>query len=249
MGRTLLLSKPSASTLLWLPTSAIVPGQWILEAGALREFEIKELDRAYLAGATRAGNFIVAAGIAQLGQRDFYSEKTLRTSLGYSYRRIGLSLNFSVLQFDFGGTYGSLQASAAGAGVSYSIQRLYLGASFDNLNSPSMLEGSPETKPNFSFYGELKGKGAYSILGRVTLQQNEETSVALAQKIEVSRKGNFYWGISSAPFQVGGGMELEFVRQGLISYAGSYHPALGFSHNISLIYNLGARAKGDDGFE
>ncbi|MEE8404391.1 MAG: hypothetical protein V3S17_03265 [candidate division Zixibacteria bacterium] len=246
---TLLLSEPSASTLLQLPTSGITQNEWIFEAGALREFQIKELDRAYLVAATRVGNFIVAAGIAQLGQRDFYAEKTLRTSLGYLHPHFGLSLNVSGVEYDFGGLYGSLRAAAVGAGFSFSMERLYLAASFDNLNSPTLLEGSPEMKPDYSFYGELKGKGAYSIMGRITFQKNEETSLALAQRKVVSDKGNFYWGISSAPFQIGGGMELKFVKRGIISYAGSFHPALGYSHNISLIYRLGASTKGKDGFE
>ena len=249
MGGTLLLSEPSASTLLQLPTSGITQSEWIFEAGALREFEIKELDRVYLVAATRIGYFILAAGIAQLGQRDFYAEKTLRTSVGYLHRHFGLSLNISGVEYDFGGFYGSLRAAAVGAGFSFRMQRLYLAASFDNLNSPTLLEGSPELKPDYSFYGELKGKGAYSIMGRITLQKNEETTLAVAQKIVVSDKGNFYWGISSAPFKIGGGMELKFVERGMISYAGSFHPALGYSHNISLIYRLGSKAKGKDGFD
>ena len=249
MGGTLLISEPSASTLLWLPTSGILQNEWILEAGALREFEIKELDRAYLVAATRVGRFIVAAGIAQLGQRDFYAEKTLRASLGYLHQHLGLSLNISGVEYEFGGSYGSLRAAAVGAGIFFKMQRVYLGASFDNLNSPALFDDSPETKPDFSFYGELKGKGAYSVLGRITLQKNEETSLAVAQKIVVSNKGNIYWGISSAPFQVGGGIEMKFVERGRISYAGSYHPALGYSHNVSLIYRLGPRAKEKGEFE
>ncbi len=249
IGRTLLLSEPSASTLLQLPTSGILPNEWILEAGALREFEIKELDRGYLVAATRVGRFIMAAGIAQLGQRDFYAEKTWRTSLGYLHQHFGVSLNISGVEYDFGGFYGSLRAAAIGAGMFYGTERVYLGASFDNLNSPTLLEGSPEIKPNSSFYGELKGKGAYSVLGRVTLVKNEETSFAVAQKIVVSNKGNIYWGISSAPFQVGGGIEMGFVERGQISYAGSFHPALGYSHNISLIYRLGSKARGKGDFE
>ena len=175
MAGTLLLSEPSASTLLLLPTSGIAPNEWIFEAGALREFEIKELDRTYLVAATRAGRFILAAGIAQLGQRDFYAEKTLRASLGYLQQRFGLSLNISAVKYDFGVFYGSLRAAAVGAGFSFKLQRLYLAASFDNLNSPTLLENSPETKPVYSFYGKLKGKGAYSIMGRATFQKNEET--------------------------------------------------------------------------
>ena len=249
MGGTLLLSEPSASTLLQLPTSGITKNEWIFEAGALREFEIKELDRAYLVAATRVGHLIVAAGIAQLGQTDFYAEKTLRTSLGYLNRYFGLSLNISAVEYDFGGFYGSLRASAVGAGFSFKLKRLYLAASLDNLNSPTLLENSSELKSDYSFYGELKGKGAYSIMGRVTFQKDEETTLAVAQKIVVSNKGNFYWGISSAPFQIGGGMELQFVKRGMISYAGSFHPALGYSHNVSLIYRLGSKAKGKGEFE
>ncbi len=249
MAGTLLLSEASASTLLLLPTSGITKNEWIFEAGALREFEIKELDRAYLVAATRAGHFIFAAGIAQLGQRDFYAEKTLRASVGYLQQHFGLSLNVSGIEYDFGDFYGSLRAAAVGAGFSFKLQRLYLAASFDNLNSPTLLESSPKIRPDYSFYGELKGKGAYSIMGRVTFQKDEETSLALAQKIVVSDKGKIFWGISSAPFQIGGGMELKFVKRGMLSYAGSFHPALGYSHNIALIYRLGSKAKGKGDFE
>jgi len=169
LQQTLLLSEPSASTLLRLSTNGINRREWIVEAGALRKFELKELDLAYLAAATRIGDFVLAAGISQLGQRDFYAEKTLRTSIGYQSRQIGISIFLSGVEYDFGGYYTSLRAAALGAGLSYAFSGIYLGASFDNLNSPTLLAGSPETKPDFSFYGELKGKGAYSILVRVTI--------------------------------------------------------------------------------
>jgi hypothetical protein len=248
MAETIIISEPSATTLLSLPSLGIDKGEWIIEMGAIREFEIRELDRAYLAAATRIGNYSVAVGLSQLGRRDFYAERTGRISLGYNYFDFGLQVSLSGIDYSFGGNYESQRAGTVGAGVSYGYRQLKVGASVDNINSPKVVENSPSVSPVYNVYGEYIGKGAYSLTVRGTFERDQTVQLALGQKIDVSKKGAIFWGFQTEPFQLGGGFDIWYNTQGAITYSGSYHPVLGFSHNLSLIYHFGKLKKPDDTF-
>ncbi len=249
MGKTLIMSEPSATTLLWLPSSGIEPGEWIVELGGVEEYGISELNRAYLAAATRFGNYTVALGLSQLGQRDFYAERTGKISLGYHWRSYGFAINLSGLGYSFGGSYSGQGAGAMGTGVTYSHPRFYLGLAADNLNSPNITESSPAVHPQFSFFGEFIGRGAYSLTGRATFEKDQSMQLALGQKIDVSRRGTVFWGFGTKPFQPGGGFDVWYNAQGTISFAVWYHPTLGFSQNLSLIYHFGRQKKPEETFE
>lgn len=248
MARTLVISQPSASSLLQLPSTGIDKGEWIIEMGAIREFEIKELDRAYFAAATRFGNYIVAVGLSQLGQRDYFAERTGKLSLSYNYFDYSFMVSISGIDYSFGGAYDPQRAGTLGAGVTYSYRRLNLGASVDNFNSPKIVESSPAVNPIYSVYGEFIGKGAYSVTARGTFEKDRSAQLALGQKVDVSDRGTIFWGFQTKPFQMGGGFDVWYSRQSAITYAGSYHPVLGFSHNLSLIYHFGKLKKPDDTF-
>jgi len=249
MGQTLVLSDPSATSLLLVPTSGIEPGEWIVELGGMREYELSELNCAYLAAATRYGNYIVAVGISQLGERDYYAERTGKVSFAYRWWDYAFAVNLSGLEYSFGGNYSSERAAAAGLGISYYHHRFYLGLAADNLNSPKVTDGSPAINPQISLYGEFIGKETFSMTARATFEKDESVQLALGQKIDVSRRGAIFWGFGTEPFQLGGGFDFWYSSQGALTYAFGYHPTLGISHNLSLIYHFGKKKKPDDAFE
>jgi hypothetical protein len=243
MGKTVLISQPSATTFLLLPSSSIVPGEWIIELGGMREFELSELDRAYVAVATRYKNFTMAIGASQLGKLDYYSEKTGKISISYHWYDYTVSANISGIQYYFGGNYDEQRAGTAGLGFSYSYGRFHFGIAADNLNSPKLIETAPSINPQYSFFGELIGKGAYSVTARATIESEQAVQLALGQKVDVSSRGSIFWGVNTEPFQIGGGLDIWYSPKGLVTYAGCYHPVLGFSHNLSLIYHFGRVVK------
>lgn len=249
MGQTILFSQPSATSFLLLPSSKIANGEWIVELGGMREFELSELDRAYVAVATRHKSYTIALGLSQLGQRDYYSERTGKISLSYHWYDYTFSANISGIQYHFGGYYADQRAGTVGLGFSYSYGRMHFGIAADNINSPKLIETSPAFNPKVSFYGELLGKKNYSVTGRVTYEKDQDVQMALGQKIDVTDRGALFWGISTEPFQIGGGFDVWYSPRGVLTYAGSYHPVLGVSHNISIIYHFGKVVKPDKSFE
>ncbi|MGH8015049.1 MAG: hypothetical protein ACREBV_02545, partial [Candidatus Zixiibacteriota bacterium] len=249
MANTVLFSEPSATTLLLLPTSGIEKGEFMVELGGLREFELKELDRAYLAAARRFGNYTVSIGLSQLGQRDFYAERTGKISLAYHYFDYAFAVSISGIDYSFGGNYGSHRAGTVGAGISYHYRRLHVGAAVDNINSPKIAESSPAINPQYSLYAEFMGKGSFSLTARSTFEKDQAVQLALGQKIDVSERGAVFWGFNTKPFRLGGGFDVWYNAQGAITYAGSYHPTLGFSHNLSVVYHFGKLKKPDDIFK
>jgi len=249
MGNTLVISEPSATTLLLVPSSGIEKGEWIVELGGVQEYGLSELNRAYLAAATKFGDYTIALGLEQLGERDFYAERTGKMSLAYNWYDYNFAVNISGIEYSFGGNYASQSAGTAGAGISYSHKRFLLGLAADNLNSPKITDNSPAINPQFSIFSEFIGKGAYSLTARATFEKDESMQLALGQKIDVSKRGTVFWGFNTKPFQFGGGFDVWYNAQGTITYAGSYHPTLGFTHNLSIIYHFGKRKKPDDTFE
>ena len=249
MGNTILISQPSATTFLLLPSWAITTGEWIIELGGMREFELSELDRAYVAVATRYKNYTIAIGASQLGQLDYYSERTGKISMSYHWYDYTFSANISGIQYHFGGNYANQKAGTVGLGFSYSYGRMHFGIAADNINSPKLIETAPSFNSELSFFGELIGKSAFSLTARVTIEKDEDIRLALGQKVDVSDRGTLFWGFNTKPFQIGGGVDIWYSPQGVATYAGSYHPVLGLSHNVSLIYHFGRVVKPKNGFE
>lgn len=249
MGQTIVISQPSASTLLLLPSWGIEHGEWIIELGGMREYELSQLNRAYLAAATRYGRYTFAIGLSQLGQRDYFSERIGKISLGYQWENCNFGVNLSGLEYSFGGNYSPLKAGTFGAAMSYAYSPLQLGFSADNLNSPSVTDNSPAINPQFSVFAEFMGKKSYSLTARMTYEKNAPLQMALGQKIDVSNRSALFWGFQTKPFQLGIGFDVWYSSQGSVTYSGSFHPTLGVSHNLSLIYHLGKPIKPVKSFE
>lgn len=240
LGQTVVLSEGSASTMLVLPAENFDHRQGMIEFGAIRRFDLKDLDQGFVSAAYRAGKFTYALGLTQFGDGEYYAERTGLLSAAYHLNRLTLGIKASVVQLDFGGHYDNLSAAGLGMGVSYTTGRTLVSVVADNINWPRLDEHSEKIRPSYSVYTELVGRGSYSVTGRVMLQDREKPIFGVGQKIDLSSMAAVFWGVSTAPIIYGGGLELMYKRS-LITYATSYHPTLGFSHTLAIGFKIGKR--------
>ena len=119
-----------------------------------------------------------------------------------------------------------------------SYREYHVGFMFDNLNGPKLAENDEADNARYNIYAEIEGPARFSITGRVTLEKNEKPLFALGQYIRLHEQGAVFWGLSDNPLTYGGGVEITYKNIELM-YAVSYHPVLGFTHNISLGFASG----------
>jgi hypothetical protein len=134
---------------------------------------------------------------------------------------------------EFGGGYDDLSGVTVGAGCGYRTRRLKTALMFENLTTPRLHAGSQELNIVSTLHLELLGPGPYSITGRVTLERTEKPQFGLGQIIRLSKRGSFFWGVTSAPDTYGGGVEVNY-RSYIITIAATYHSTLGLSHHVAL---------------
>ncbi|UCC43139.1 MAG: hypothetical protein JSU65_08280 [Candidatus Zixiibacteriota bacterium] len=235
LGGCLLLEQTSAPALVSVPTGGIKDREWKVEAAYNRKFDLSALDDIFLAGAWRHRSVSMALGLQQFGQTDYYAERTLKVSGAYHYDSVSVGLSVSGMLIDIGSGYGRLKSATFGVGASYRHGRWFLALAADDLNTPRLYETSPGLKPRVSLYGELVGKGSFSVLGRSTFQRLEKPQFGLGQRLRLSSGSAFFWGLSTAPLKYGGGLDLR-IDQLMITYSTSIHPELGLTHTLSIAY-------------
>lgn len=240
LGQTMLLSKPTAATVLCVPSAGLSDGTAFFDFGANRKFDLKEFDQNYFTAAYRHKAFTSALGFTQFGHNNLYAERTAKLSVALNHRDLVFHGSLSAMQVDFGGHYESLSAISLGFGFGYRRDRVLTGLSVEHVNFPQLTAHARRIPPRASLYAELIGPGPYSITGRITAQKNEKPQFGLGQFIDISSFGSLFWGISTAPLIYGGGVELSHKRI-IITYATSYHPTLGLSHTLSLSFTVGAQ--------
>ncbi|MEA3297481.1 MAG: hypothetical protein U9R56_06415 [candidate division Zixibacteria bacterium] len=242
LGETVLLSRSSASEFLVVPCGSITSGEGKVEAGFRRMYEMKELDDLFFAAAYRSGKFTLGLGLTQFGDPDLYTEKTGRLMLACHLGRWTTGLFLSGMLVQFGQYYEGLSASTLGGGLSYRTERIIGAVTCDNMTSPCFDENSPRLNPKYSIWTELIGPGPYSLTGRVILEKTEKPRFALGQKIDLSTRASFFWGIVTAPIKYGGGLQLNLDRYAIICTT-SYHPELGLTPGLALSVNFGSISK------
>ncbi len=242
MGRTMVLSQSSASTLANVPTGGLERSKWGIEAGYNRRFELADLDHLFVAGAYRRGKFTVAFGVSQFGNTDLYAEQLLKGSVAFQLDSVTVGGSLSAMQVQFGGGYEQLRAATFGLGASYRTSKLIAAFDADNLTSPGLSDTSPDVEPVYSLHAEFIGKGAFSVTGRLTLEGSQKAQLGLGQIISLSDRSSFFWGIASEPVEFGGGIELS-LASGTFTYATSVHPVLGFSHTVTFRWGSVRKSK------
>jgi hypothetical protein len=246
LGKSVVLSQSTASVLVSVPGAGIADRELKLELGVNRRFEIKDLDQAFAAAAYRRHRFTYTLGLSQFGYRDLYAERTAKAGVAWHIDSLTIGANISAMLVYFGGGYDRLSSVTFGGGLSYRTRRFIGALTVDNVNSPRLTVGSPALKPVYTAYVEVFGEGAHSLVGRITLEATQRPQFALGQKIDLSIRGALYWGLSTAPFQYGGGVEIRF-RKSRFLYAVAYHPVLGFTHTGTLTFDFPRSRKSTGG--
>lgn len=244
LGQTILLSQPTATGQLKLPSMVYNENNFILQTGYNRQFEMKELDHLYLAFSGRQKKFGFAFGYSQLGESELYVERTVRLMSSIVLDNFSGGIYYSFRQLDFGEGFEKLSGHGLGLGMSYRLGKFITGLSMDDLNQPKFTEDGLKLQPYFNWYNEFVGSETFSVTARVKWQNKEKTQLGLGQKVVVSNYGSLFWGISTEPMIYGGGVEFNYSRHQMI-YSTSYHPVLGFSHSVSLLFGFGSKGEDD----
>lgn len=229
---TVSLFDPAPTELLLVAGPSLARGHWLVETGYDRQFELSDLDQFFAAAAVRFGRFTVGAGAAQFGNSDLYAEKTLRLTVAGHLSLISVGASWSGRQLEFGGDYESLSAGSFSVHAVTVQPRIAIGLTAENLTAPTFDSESGKVKPSISSFAEVKGHRSFSLLGRVTMQETARPQLAIAQRIALAERSTFFWGYGTEPSKFGAGISLRISRT-TVTYAGSYHPVLGFSFTLS----------------
>ena len=237
LGQTFILSYPKATTLVNIPSGGLPEGNWQVEAGFNRRFELSDLDQVFLVGAARRGKITAAVGLSQFGKSDLYKELTGKLSVAYQYDSLSVGMSLSGIGVYLGGGYGRFSTQTIGLGIAYRYENYFAAFTAGNLTTPQLYDKAVAFNSQYSLYAEIIGLGKHSLTAKVTWEKFQKPRFGFGQKLYLARQGAFFWGLGTEPLEYGGGVEFYFNKWGL-SYATSYHPVLDFSHTISFSYGF-----------
>lgn len=241
-GRTLSLHYSSPSELLTLPSGSFTPGEWGFQTGFSRPYELSQLDQLFIVGAYRYEFATAALGFSQFGENNLYTEKKARLAVSVTRGPFTISTMFSAVLVEVGEDYEDLNAATFGFGAAFRSERVYAGASVDDINSPRLYETAIPYNPKYNLYTEVVGYSSFSLTGRLTLEKQQKPQLALGQRIALADRSYFFWGISTEPLEYGAGVDI-FVSPVTFTYAVRNHPALGYSHTVSISVGGGGRVR------
>lgn len=244
MAGTTVLSAPDATGLLYCPAGLIDEGQLIIESGWNRKFELSDLDRVFVSAGYGYRNLTGGIGFSQMGKSDYYTEKIVKFNVAYRYGIYSAGLITSGRIVEIGTDIGGLRAASVGlcAGVHY--QRYHIAVVVDDINKPKIVENLEGENIKYNVYAEIEGGATHSITGRVIFEKYEKPRVSLGQYIRLMENSSIFWGISHNPLTYGGGIKIKY-KEAWLAYSVSYHPALGFTHNVSIAYEVTGILAGD----
>ncbi len=237
MGRTVILSQPTATQFLTCPGAAFESDRFLFESGWQRRFELKDLDEVYFAAAYRHHAWTGAIGFSQLGRSNYYTEKVIRAAGAYRFRDYSLAAIFSGKIVEIEG-FSRLRAGSAGIATGWHRGLYHLGVAIDNINRPKLAEHLESENVTYDIFAEIAHPGSFAVTGRATFEKNEEPRLSLGQRFRLPGGHALFWGIAQNPLTYGGGLNAAFRRMSL-AYAVNYHPVLGFTHNISFNFAAG----------
>ncbi len=241
LGGAIALSRPTASDLVELPAASIAEGAFLVDLGAMRQYELSQFEQAFLSAAGRYRSITAAAGLSFFGEEDLMLERKAKLAAAATWRSWQLGASISHRHLSFGGGFESLSATTVGLSAGYHWRVVHLAISGDNLTSPKLHAAAPAEHPRYSLLTEIEGRGSYSVVARATSQKDQDLQLAIGQLVQVTDYGLLFWGISTEPMKYGGGLQLTYGAT-FISYAASFHPDLGFSQTISLSFGFGSTA-------
>lgn len=238
LAATAVMSDPSASDLLRIPSGGLNAGEGKGEFFFNRQFETSEFDRVAAAFAYRYRSLTFSSGYFQMGENDLYVERTYRVGIALSLDSLTAGAYLQTIEFDFGPTIADLSVFMPAFGVSYRTNKFIAAFTAENVTAPRPHPRSAEVEPVYILYAELIGYGSYSLTGRATFERHQDVSYGIGQKISVASHSALYWGLSTAPLLLGGGFEIEYGGATL-KYSAAYHSVLGVSYTASIGFGFG----------
>ena len=237
LGGAVVLSAPLASTLAYVPAGAMSHQHWAFDASFDRRYELKDLDQLALAAAYQLSPVMFSLAFTQFGEPTLYTEWSSR--LGAAVRVDSISVGLYLTDMIIGQTthWEKFRYTTLGAGLSFRSAYCLAALTGDNLTSPKPYETAVAWRPYYTFYVEARRGSAstYSLTGRVTMEDGQTPQYGIGQKVQVSPLGSLMMGVSTAPFEFGGGVVLHFSGFSL-TWAANNHPDLGFSYTVALGY-------------
>lgn len=234
MAGGILLSSPTGCAFLNCPTGVMNRNEIVFEAGYQRKFELSDLDRVFICSGYKYQDFSGVIGFSQFGRSDYYTEQIFKAAVSYDYRLFQAALIAAVKRVAIGGGNAqSLSALSLGLAGGVHYDRYHFGMVIDNINRPKIDANTEAENAVLSFYGEIEGPSQFSIVGRAAFEKNQDPVLSAGQYIRLPGRNAIFWGVSDNPLTYGGGIEAAYSNFELM-YAVSYHPVLGFSHNVSL---------------
>jgi hypothetical protein len=235
-----LMSSPTASDYLNCPTGILSKRKIIFESGYQRKYELSDLDQVFAAAGYRLDGLSVSLGFSQFGRNNYYVEQQFKSTLSYGYGMYVASVLLSSRLIEIKANSGNIKLSAVSLGLAGGVNydNYHIGVVLDNINAPTLYDGDEKQNITYNIYGEIEGSDRFSITARLTLEQYEKPTMSIGQYIILSGRNAVFWGMSNNPLTYGGGVEVHHSFFGLI-YAVSYHPVLGFTHNVSLNFEKG----------
>lgn len=230
-----MLSSPDPADMLTCPVGTPIPGRLYFETGYQRKFELSDLDKFYVAAGYRYKNFSTTIGLSQFGESDYYSEQALRAALSYTFSRFTASViaDGQYVSVGEGEDKVTLDAAAVGLAAGINYDKYHLGVVVDNINRPKLDENLVPDNTLYKIYAEVQGMSKLSITGHIVFEEHEEPMASFGQYLTLLDSHALFWGVGANPITYGGGLEISYRGYGL-TYAVSYHPELGVTHNIAL---------------
>jgi hypothetical protein len=240
MGKTDLFSQPSALGFLSSPIGILAEGKIIVESGFQRKFELSDLDKVYLAAAYRRRKISIGIGVSQFGRSEYYVEQLLKSAVTYRYEFLALGMTVSGKRVEVGPSERKavLRAASFGLACGGHYRKYHLGITIDNINRSRLADGGRPDNIIYNVFAEAEGPSDFSLTGRISFEKYEEPYIAMGQYIRIVDSNAIFWALSNNPLTYGGGVELHYSRFAIV-YAASYHPVLGFTHDVSLRVSSG----------
>ncbi len=237
LGGAVVLSAPSASTLAFVPTGAMLYKQWTFDASFDRRYELKDLDQLAIAGAYRLSPVIFSLAFSQFGEPTLYTEWSTRLGAAVCVDSFSIGLYVTEMIIGIGNFWDRSRYTTCGAGISFRSAYVLAALTGDNLISPKPYESAVPKEPYYTFYLEARrgSNSTYSLTGRVTVEDGQKPQYGIGQKVQVSSLGSLMMGVSTAPFEFGGGVVLHFSGFSL-TWSANNHPDLGLSYTVGLGY-------------
>ena len=238
LGQTVVLSQSTPTTLVNTPGGGMINRSIRFEIGYNRKYDLADLDRVFVAAATRRGSITAAIGLSQFGKSALYSEKLVKGMISYQRGQAAIGFTGSAIEVRFGGNYGQFRAATFGAGVAVQSTRLRGAVVADNLTRPRLFVSAVPYPRTARMNFELLTERHLSVTLRTTMTEHEKPRVGLGQRIPLSKVSALYWGVSTRPLEYGAGVDIG--RKGMVfTYTAGIHPVLGFSQTISLSIGTG----------